>query len=178
MNFGVIIYACWIVFALYWILSSRSVKSAAKRQSWVGTNALNLIENARSSHEFHECHETLSLSVAPLLALFVYFVQFVAVLVLPKQEFHLKLMALGRNPGAQGARRTWLYAAACAQSAGIRPRGCNVGCGLLWCRSYFNLVLWQGLAATPQARGVLMNPCCAVPFLPRMAPTASQPVTS
>ena len=62
----------------------------------VGFNAVNLIENARSSHEFHECHETLSLSVAPFLALFVYFVQFVAVLVLPKQEFHLKLMALGR----------------------------------------------------------------------------------
>jgi hypothetical protein len=51
------------------------------------SNAVNLIENAGSSHEFHECHETLSLSVAPFLALFVYFVQFVAVLVLPKQEF-------------------------------------------------------------------------------------------
>jgi hypothetical protein len=63
---------------------------------WFGSNAVNLIENARSSHEFHECHETLSLSVALFLALFVYFVQFVAVLVLPKQEFHLKLMALGR----------------------------------------------------------------------------------
>jgi hypothetical protein len=64
----------------------------------VDRNVVNLIENARSSHEFHECHETLSLSVAPFLALFVYFVQFVAVLVLPKQEFHLKLMALGRSP--------------------------------------------------------------------------------
>jgi hypothetical protein len=63
----------------------------------IGPNAVNLIENARSSHEFHECHETLSLSVALFLALFVYFVQFVAVLVLPKQEFHLKLTALLRN---------------------------------------------------------------------------------
>jgi hypothetical protein len=60
----------------------------------VRINAVNLIENARSSHEFHECHETLSLSVAHFLALFVYFVQFVAVLVLPKQAFHLKLTAL------------------------------------------------------------------------------------
>jgi hypothetical protein len=58
------------------------------------SNAVNLIENAGSSHEFHECHETLSLSVARFLALFVRFVQFVAVLLLPKQEFRLKLMAL------------------------------------------------------------------------------------
>jgi hypothetical protein len=45
----------------------------------VRPNAVNLIENARSSHEWHE---TISLSVAPFLALFVYFVQFVAVLLL------------------------------------------------------------------------------------------------
>ena len=72
---------------------------------WFRHNAVNLIENARSSHEFHECHETLSLSVAPFLALFVYFVQFVAVLVLPKQEFHLKLMALRRTITEH--RNTW-----------------------------------------------------------------------
>jgi protein-S-isoprenylcysteine O-methyltransferase Ste14 len=39
MNFWMIIYACWIVFVLYWILSARSVKAAAKRQSWVETLA-------------------------------------------------------------------------------------------------------------------------------------------
>jgi MFS family permease len=39
------------------------------------------------------------------LALFVYFVQFVAVLVLPKQEFHLKLMALLTTHADRWGRR-------------------------------------------------------------------------
>jgi hypothetical protein len=81
-----------------WLLFSEEEAQMLRNrllQHGVGPSAVNLIENAGRSHEFHECHETLSMSVAPFLALFV---QFVAVLLLPKQEFYLKLTALGPSP--------------------------------------------------------------------------------